>query len=98
MRHAVAESAFGRYLMAQTGHTVAHAAVANRFRLAFSTDKRGSLQLQCGRNRAGQTVLTQFWITIRTSELGAFPRGVSLVDSPVNEDTCPATFRVPTWQ
>ncbi|MHB8434084.1 MAG: ribonuclease T2 family protein [Candidatus Tyrphobacter sp.] len=98
MRHAVVEGGFGRFLVSQTGRTVTHAAVAYRFRLAFSTDETRSLQLQCGRNRAGQTVLTQFWITIRTSELAAFPRAVSLMNSPVNEDTCPATFRVPSWQ
>jgi ribonuclease I len=98
MRHAVAAGSFGRFLISQTGHVVTRAAVSARFLSAFSTDEARSLQLQCGRNRAGQTVLTQFWITIRTSELAAFPRAVSLMNSPVNEDTCPATFRVPAWQ
>lgn len=97
MRAAVVESAFGRYLMQQAGHDVRHDAVIARFRSAFSTSEGTSLQLQCGRTAAGQTVLTQFWITIKASEIGAFPRTVSLMDARTDQDTCPAAFRVPTW-
>ena len=97
MRHAVVESAFGKYLMAQAGRDVRHDAVIARFRSAFSTSHGTSLQLQCGRTAAGQTVLTQFWITIRTGEIGAFPQAASLMDALTNQDTCPATFRVPAW-
>jgi ribonuclease I len=98
MRQAVAESAFGRYLVSEAGNMVTHVAVTTHFASAFSTDKRTSLQLQCGRDSAGRTVLTQFWITIRTAELGEFPKPSSLMNALTDQDTCPAVFRVPAWR
>ena len=97
MRARVAANAFGKYLVASSGHIVAQKAVVARFDSAFSTHASASLQLQCERDDAGRTVLTQFWITIKTSELGEFPRGVSLMNAPTSQDTCPAYFLVPAW-
>jgi ribonuclease I len=97
MRQAVADSPFGKYLVAQTGATVAHADVIAAFEHDFGTTDARSLNLQCERDGAGREVLTQFWITIRTSALGAFPAAASLTDTPIDQDTCPATFLIPSW-
>jgi ribonuclease I len=97
MRTAVVNSAFGTYLSQQVGHDVTHDAVVEHFDTAFATDKRTTLQLQCGHTASGQTVLTQFWITIPTTEVDAFPKPIAFMDTPTNQDTCPATFRVPAW-
>ena len=97
MRDAVASSAFGSYLEAQAGHGVTHAAVVAQFAASFATDHPTALQLQCEKNDAGELVLTQFWITIHTDQIDAFPKPVSLMDTPTNQDTCPAAFRIPAW-
>jgi ribonuclease I len=97
MRQAVASSAFGSYLEAQAGHDVSHAAVLAQFAASFATDHPTALQLQCAKNDAGQFVLTQFWITIHTDQIDAFPKPASLMATPTNQDTCPATFRIPAW-
>lgn len=96
MRDAVVNSAFGRYLMQQTGHDVTHADVVRHFEGAFSTNRRATLQLQC-HHAAGQAMLTQFSITIPTRELAAFPKPASFMDAPIDQDTCPAVFRIPAW-
>ncbi len=98
MRRAVVASAFGRYLVSQAGRNVSHAAVSSQFVSAFSTDKRTSVQLRCERNAAGQTVLTQFWITIRTGEVDRFPSASSLMNALTDQDTCPPVFLVPAWR
>lgn len=97
MRDAVASSAFGSYLDAQAGHDVKHADVIAQFATSFATNHPTALQLQCAKSNAGEVVLTQFWITIRTDQVNAFPKPISLMDTPTNQDTCPSTFRVPTW-
>ncbi len=96
MRESVAASAFGKYLVAEAGHRVRHSAVTAAFDSAFSTHASASLQLQCEPNDEGETVLTQFWITIKTSEIGAFPKAISLVNATANQDTCPDVFLVPS--
>ncbi|HTU70222.1 MAG TPA: hypothetical protein VMF11_07850 [Candidatus Baltobacteraceae bacterium] len=97
MREAVVSSSFGRYLMQQAGHDVSHASVVDRFEAGFATGRGSALQLECGKTSSGEIVLTQFWITIRANEIDAFPRPVSLMDTPTDQDTCPATFRIPAW-
>jgi ribonuclease I len=97
MRAAIESSAFGAYLQQQAGHDVSHADVVEKFKAAFSTEHGTALQLECGRNAAGQVVLTQFWFQIPASELEAFPKPASFMDTPSNEDTCPASFRIPSW-
>ncbi|HEX8806608.1 MAG TPA: hypothetical protein VF741_06645 [Candidatus Aquilonibacter sp.] len=97
MREAVASSAFGAYLVGQEGHEVRHEDVVARFATAFATNHPTALQLQCGKNASGQVVLTQFWITIHTDEINAFPQPQSFMDTPTNQDTCPETFLIPGW-
>ncbi len=97
MRDAVASSAFGSYLDAQAGHDVKHADVIARFATSFATNYATALQLQCAKSNAGEVVLTQFWITIHTDQVNAFPKPISLMDTATDQDTCPSTFRVPTW-
>jgi len=98
MRQAVADSPFGKYLVTQTGATVAHADVVAAFEHDFATTDARALNLQCEHDTAGREVLTQVWMTIRTSELGAFPAAVSLTDTPIDQDTCPPTFLIPSWE
>lgn len=99
MRREVTQSDFGRYLTVQAmDHEVAHAAVTEAFTRAFGTDQPASLQLRCGRNRRGQIVLTQLWITLHADALPRFPRGGSLMNAPIPQDNCPARFRVPGWR
>ncbi|HTV92360.1 MAG TPA: ribonuclease I [Verrucomicrobiae bacterium] len=97
MRDAVASSAFGRYLVAHAGADVTHTEVVAQFAASFATDRPTALQLQCGKSDAGAIVLTQFWITIHTDQIDAFPKPASLMATPTNQDTCPATFHIPTW-
>lgn len=100
MRDAVAASTFGRYLQAHAGQTVTHADVVSAFTQAFSTDRASALQLQCGKEAGGTIVLTQFWMTIPTAQLGAFPSAQALMATPPDqeEDTCPASFLIPAWR
>jgi ribonuclease I len=98
MRDAVVASRFGRYLIAMRGRRVARAEVSARFDAAFATRAATSLQLECGRNADGITVLTQLWITIRARALGAFPRSPSFVNAVEKQTNCPATFLVPDWE
>jgi ribonuclease I len=97
MRKAVVNSAFGKYLVAQAGHDVTHDAVVAQFTSAFATTHPTALQLQCDHSASGQTILTQFWITIKANDVGAFPQPASLMDTSPSQDTCPASFRVPAW-
>jgi ribonuclease I (enterobacter ribonuclease) len=99
MRRAVADSAFGRYLtVTARGHEVRRAEVIQAFTRAFSTDQTSSLQLRCERNRGGQVVLTQLWITLYRDALARFPRDDSFMNAPILQDDCPGRFRVPDWQ
>lgn len=98
MRTAVESSAFGAYLQQQVGHDVDHAAVVRQFMAAFSTQHGTALQLECGKTASGQIVLTQFWIQLHANEVGTFPAPAAFMDTPSNEDTCPASFRIPAWQ
>ena len=97
MRQAVVSSPFGAYLMAQAGKSVAHESVVDEFKVAFDTDHGTSLQLQCSKTASGTVVLTQLWITIRASAVGDFPKADSLMDTPTDQDSCPPTFRIPSW-
>ncbi len=98
MRYAVVSSGFGRYLVAHRGERVTQSALGARFESAFTTRDRTSLQLQCGRDASGRTVLTQFWITIRSQKLARFPRSGSLMDAIQNQTNCPASFLLPNWR
>ncbi|MGH8295067.1 MAG: ribonuclease T2 family protein [Steroidobacteraceae bacterium] len=99
MRQRVRDSAFGRYLtVTARGRRVRHADVTAAFVRAFGTDQPASLQLRCGRNRRGQMVLTQLWITLHTDALARFPYDGALMNAPIAQDDCPARFRVPRWQ
>jgi len=90
-------SPFGTYLMAQAGRDVEHAAVLDAFKNAFATDHPTALQLECGKTASGEVVLTQFWITIHSAQISAFPQPASFMDTPTNQDTCPASFRITAW-
>ncbi|MDQ2680771.1 MAG: ribonuclease I [Candidatus Eremiobacteraeota bacterium] len=98
MRDAVARSAFGHYLLRHIGTEITHADVVRNFKSAFHTTVARALQLQCGHSASGQPILTQLWFTIRADRLQAFPRPESLTQIPINQDSCPATFRVPDWR
>ena len=99
MRSEVAASAFGRYLtVTALGHQVRRAAVIRAFTRDFGTDQSSSLQLRCGRNRRGQVVLTQLWITLYKGALARFPRDDSFMNAPTPQHNCPARFSVPDWQ
>jgi ribonuclease I len=98
MRAAVASSSFGAYLVSQMGREVDHGDVIAQFQKAFGTAHASALQLECRKNHAGTTVFTQFWITIPTAALASFPAASAFMDTPVNQDTCPARFLIPAWQ
>ena len=98
MRRQIVDSAFGRYLTGTArGHTVHHATVVAAFMHDFGTDQKAALQMRCERDAHGHTVLTQLWITLHADALARFPRGGSLMDAPIAQDNCPASFRVPAW-
>lgn len=97
MHDAVANGPFGKYLVANAGRTVSHDQVIGEFHAAFGTQLQQSLGLQCDTDAAGTPILTQMWFTIRVDDLDDFPQGKSMMDSPVNQDNCPATFTIPAW-
>ena len=97
MRAAVADSAFGNYLTSHVGDTVAHDDVIAAFQSAFDTKLHQSLALECAHDAAGKPILTQLWFTLRVDDLDAFPKGESMMDSPIKQDSCPASFTIPAW-
>lgn len=97
MRDLVGVSSFGAYLVAHDSQTVAHADVVAAFARAFHTGNLPALQLQCERASDGRTVLTQFWITIHSAQLASFPAPQAFMATPVDQDTCPASFVIPSW-
>ncbi len=98
MRVRVVDSAFGRYLLQRArGETVERSAVVDAFVQAFGTDQRNALQLRCETQPGGRAVLSQLWITLHADKLAAFPRKASLMNAPIAQDNCPASFLVPTW-
>lgn len=97
MRQSVADAPFGRYLVAHSGQTVAHDDVVAAFEKSFNTTDAGSINLECARDSAGREVLTQLWITVRASALAAFPAARSLTHIPIDQDSCPVTFFIPSW-
>jgi ribonuclease I len=98
MRRAVVVSPFGAYLMQHVGRSVEHGALVRRFQSAFGTDRKTALQLRCERTGRGELVLTQLWMTIRASEIAAFPRPVAFMETFPKQDTCPLRFRIPAWK
>lgn len=99
MRREVLHSAFGRYLtVTARGREVRHADVIQAFMRAFGTDQSSALQLRCDRNGRGRVLLTQLWITVHADAVARFPRGGVLMNAPIPQDSCPATFRVPDWR
>jgi len=98
MRRQVVHNAFGRYLRVRArGHVVLRTQVIDAFMHAFGTQQRSALQLRCARNRRGQVVLTQMWITLHADAVERFPFERSLMNAPIGQDNCPARFRVPGW-
>jgi ribonuclease I len=99
MRRRVIDSAFGRYLIVTAqGHEVRHKDVIGVFMRAFGTRQSAALQLRCGRDRRGEVVLTQLWLTLHTDSTSRFPRDHSLMNAPIAQDNCPDRFRVPPWR
>jgi ribonuclease I len=98
MRQAVADAPFGRFLTSQAGRMVAHGDVVAAFERSFATTDPGTIALECAHDDAGHDVLTQLWITVRADRLAAFPAAGSLTHIPINQDSCPATFFVPSWE
>lgn len=98
MRDDVAQSGFGKYLLAHAGAHVEKAAVVKQFADAFKTDQKTSLQLRCGKDAEGHEVLTQFWITIKASRLVSFPQSGSLMNALTDQTTCRSTFLIPDWK
>jgi len=97
MRQAVSDTPLGRFLTDHTGQTVAHDDVVTAFEQGFRTTDARAIQLQCVRDGTGREVLTQLWFTVRAKGLAAFPAAASLTHLPINQDTCPSTFLVPSW-
>ncbi len=97
MRDAVAATPFATELAAHAGQSVSRDAVLAAFARSFRIDRPRALQLQCHNERSGQAVLAQLWITVRSDLLADFPAPSSLMDSPVPQDNCPASFTVPAW-
>ncbi len=97
MRDAVARNPFARWLVGQAGQTVQPADALAEFERAFHTSHPRAVQFQCAADRSGRMVLTQFWITLLPGRLGDFPAPAALVDAPIQQDTCPAAFVVPSW-
>lgn len=97
MRAAVAASPFGAYLRREQGGVVTRTQTIRTFETAFHTSHAASLQLQCKRNRAGRSILTQFWITISAARLDRFPAPGALIDSKIDQTSCPSAFTIPRW-
>jgi ribonuclease I (enterobacter ribonuclease) len=97
MRQAVADAPFGRYLVAHAGQTVAHDDVVAAWEKSFGTTDARSIALECFHDSSGRQILTQLWITARANALAAFPAATSLTHIETNQDSCPATFFVPSW-
>jgi ribonuclease I len=99
MRDRIADSAFGKYLIAQAGHQVAHNDIVGAFYAAFGEkpSPSPSLQLQCEHDSSSRTILTQVWFTIHTEQVDAFPAAASLMETDPLQDTCPNSFYVPNW-
>ncbi|UTH75107.1 hypothetical protein [Chromobacterium sp. IIBBL 290-4] len=99
MRQAVVDSKFGDYLLEQAGQTRTRKALEDAFSQSFGTDQRRSLQLQCGKDKQGRNVLTQFWFTLKADQLASFPAKESFVDTPDGEyeDSCAQPFILQAW-
>lgn len=97
MRDVIAASSFGAFLRGVAGTTVSHAAVVDAFVRAFHPAQPTALQLQCRNERDGKPALTQFWMTIPTGALAAFPQPRAFMATPTNQDTCPERFLIPAW-
>jgi len=98
LHNRILNSPFGKYLIAQAGHQVAHADVDGAFYAAFGEKPSASpsLQLQC-KNTGSRTILTEVWFTLHTEQVDAFQATASLMDTDPNQDTCPNSFFVPNW-
>ncbi len=97
MHDTVANGAFGQYLVAHVGQTVTHDQVMDAFHSVFDTKLNQSLALECDKNSAGTPILTQLWFTLRVDDLDDFPKPQSMIDSPMKQDNCPASFTIPAW-
>ena len=97
MHDVVVLNPFASWLTGQAGRTVQHAEALAEFERDFHTSHPRAVQFQCERDHAGRMVLTQFWITLLPGRLADFSAPGTLIDAPIPQDTCPATFVVPNW-
>jgi ribonuclease I len=97
MLDAVAASSFGRDLVEHEGGEASHAAIVAAFESAFATTSAASLQLRCTLDPVRGPQLEQLWITIDAAKLDEFPAAAALIDAPIAQDTCPASFHLPAW-
>jgi ribonuclease I len=97
MRQAVVSSSFGKYLMQNAGRKVDHADVVKQFQAAFKTNRETALQLRCEKTASGELVFAQFWMTIASKEIGAFPKASSFMETTPNQDSCPSRLLIPDW-
>lgn len=97
LRQRFVASNFARTLRAQAGTKVKRASVMQRFMASFHTPDRHALALRCAVDHGGRHVLTQMWFTIRVGALDEFPHASSLMNPPIEQGNCPATFTLPAW-
>lgn len=97
LRSRFAASPFGHYLTALAGTRVQRDDVLAQFQhLSGVTAERG-LQFQCGKRADGTAVLSQIWMTLDPHKLDAFPQPEAFMSSPFDQNSCPASFLVPSW-
>ncbi|WP_068170534.1 ribonuclease T2 family protein [Neokomagataea thailandica] len=90
-------SAVGRYVTSLAGSKVQRDDVLAQIqRLSGVTAERG-LQFQCSKRADGTAVLSQIWMTLNPQKLDAFPQSGSFMSSPFDQNSCPASFIVPSW-
>ncbi|QDH24282.1 ribonuclease I [Neokomagataea tanensis] len=90
-------SAFGRYLANNVGYRVQRDELLAQFKhLSGVTAERG-LQFQCSKRADGQAVLSQIWMTLDPQKLDSFPQSEAFMSSPFDQNSCPASFLVPSW-
>ena len=97
MRAVVLLDPFSTWLAAQAGQVIRHADALTEFERDFHTGHPRAVQFQCAADRTGRVVLTQLWITLLPGRLADFPAPETLIDAPIPQDDCPASFTVPGW-
>lgn len=91
-------SDFARTLRMKTGSEVSRESLIHQFMQDFHTPYRRALSLQCHTDsESHRVVLTQMYITFRAGRLNDFPNPTAFMESPLDQNTCPTTFLVPSW-